>query len=117
MRAHKYTNTGRCPRDTRMWASAMKDARRLGQSSSRHPHPHAATITITAVALIVSLVHGHVHAIRDHAKERTRRALHREHVPARAPRRLEHGARVPPVRAQRTARGGVHVVPLRAPAR
>ena len=89
-------------------------ARRLCQSSSRYPHPHLA---LTAQALTISLVHSHVHAIRDHAKQRTRRALHREHVRTRVPRRLEHRARVPPVRTQRTARRSVHVVPLSAPAR
>ena len=100
----------------------MAHARRLRCGAARDPHPHR---NLTGVTIRAPLfVHGHVHAIRDDAKERARRALHRKHVPTTTvarlrgtTRHLEQGKRVTAVRAQRTTRREVHVVPLSTPPR
>jgi len=106
----------------------MVNARRLCRGAPRNPHPHP--ITIQPGISFLLLIHGHVHTIRDNTEQLARRTLHRKRIPA-PPRRqpqlgrsrrrshrgghLKQGERVAAVRAQRTVRRNVHVVPFCAP--
>jgi hypothetical protein len=95
--------------------SDMEDARWLRRGTPRNPHTHG-----IRVGIYVSFVHGHVHAIRDNAKQLASRAFHRKYIPMDAPRRrrrFEKSERIVPVHAQRTSRRGVHIVQLCAPSR
>ena len=105
----------------------MAHVRRFRCGAPRNPHPHR-NLTSLTIRISPLLVHGHVHAIRDDAKERARSALHRKHVPTAtvtgccrfrgiSTRHLAQGERITAVRAQRTTRREVHVVPLCAPPR
>ena len=100
----------------------MVNARRLCRGAPRNPHPHR--IDIHARISLLLLIYSHVHAIRDDTEQLARRALHRKRIPAplglqprgRGSRGdLEQGERVATVRAQRTVRRDVHVVPFCAP--
>jgi hypothetical protein len=101
----------------------MAHARRFCCGAPRNPHPHR-NLSIQISSFL--FVYGHVYAIRDDAKERARGALHRKHVRTigrrfRLRSRIGNGhldqsesERVTTICAQRTSRGDVHVVPLRA---
>ena len=105
----------------------MVNARRLCRGTPRNPHPHP--IAIQPGISFLLLIHGHVHTIRDNTEQLARRALHRKHIPTppqRQPRLgrsrscshrgdLEQGERVVAIRAQRTVRRDVYVVPFCAP--
>jgi len=106
----------------------MVNARRLCRGAPRNPHPHP--IAIQAHISFLLLIHSHVHAIRDYTEQLARCTLHRKCIPS-PPRRqhrlgrgrsrscrggdLEQSERVAAVRAQRTVRHAVHVVPFCAP--
>jgi len=99
----------------------MVNVRRLCRGAARNPHPHP--IAIQAGISFLLLIHGHVHAIRDNTEQLARRTLHRKRIPT--PPRLGHsrsrkgdldqGEWVAAIRAQRTVRHDVHVVPFCAP--